>query len=277
MKYYIVDDDKNIVRILTSIIEENGEAEVVGSSYEGETAFHEILLAKPDIVLADLLMPIMDGTTLVKKLKTLMPNLCFIMVSQVTDHDLRAEAYEAGIEFFIGKPVNKIEVRNVVLKVAERIEMEQTLNHIKRLFRNKNQVAQTENQSMIKLKHILGMLGMLGGKGTSDILTICMYLLGNNKSTFECDENEIQGLIGDNPQMVKQRIRRAIKGGLTNIASLGIEDYSNEFFQSYAGVLFDFSSVRAEMDALGKGAGAGGKISVNKFFEGLLLMCSKEE
>jgi len=47
MRYYIVDDDKNVVRILTSIIEENGGAEVVGSAYEGETAFHEILLSKP--------------------------------------------------------------------------------------------------------------------------------------------------------------------------------------------------------------------------------------
>ncbi|MEA4987557.1 MAG: DNA-binding domain-containing protein [Anaerovorax sp.] len=277
MKYYIVDDDKNIVRILTSIIEENGEAEVVGSSYEGETAFHEILLSKPDIVLADLLMPVMDGTTLVKRLKPLMPNLCFIMISQVLDHDLRAEAYEAGIEFFIGKPINKIEVRNVVLKVAERIEMEQTLNHIKRLFKNETQTIQKEEQDILKIKHILGMLGMLGEKGTNDILTICIYLLANNKSVSECEDNEIQSLIGDSPQMVKQRIRRAIKGGLTNIASLGIEDYSNEFFQTYAGVLFDFASVRSEMDALSRNTSTGGKISVNKFFEGLLLMCSKDE
>jgi len=218
----------------------------------------------------------MDGTTLVKKLKPLMPNLCFIMVSQVFDHDLRAEAYEAGIEFFIGKPINKIEVKNVVLKMAERIEMEQTLNHIKRLFKNEMQPTQVEAPGMLKIKHILGMLGMLGGKGTNDILTICMYLLGNSRDTFECDDNEIQVLIGDSPQMVKQRMRRAIKGGLTNIASLGIEDYSNEFFQTYAGVLFDFTSVRSEMDALSKGTSAGGKISLNKFVEGLLLMCNKD-
>lgn len=276
MKYYIVDDDKNIVRILTTIVEEKGQAEVVGTSYDGETAFHEILLTKPDIVLADLLMPVMDGTTLVKQLKPLMPQLCFIMISQVLDQELRAEAYEAGIEFFIGKPINKIEVKNVVSKVAERIEMEQTLNHIKRLFKGEmKESTPKDEEDVLKIKHILGMLGMLGEKGTNDILTICVYLIANKKSVTECDENEIQSLIGDSSQMVKQRIRRAIKGGLTNIASLGIEDYSNEFFQTYAGVLFDFTSVRSEMDALNKNTSTGGKISLNKFFEGLLLMCSK--
>lgn len=71
MKFYIVDDDKNIIRILSNIIEKNNNFEVVGSALNGEAAFQEIMVMKPDIVLVDLLMPVMDGNTLVKSLRKL--------------------------------------------------------------------------------------------------------------------------------------------------------------------------------------------------------------
>ena len=47
----------------------------------------------------------------------------------------------------------------------------------------------------------------------------------------------------------------------------------NETFNTYSNVLFDFSSVKAEMDHIKGKKKAGGKISINKFFEGLLLNC----
>ena len=51
MRYYIIDDDVNIVKILANLIEENESGEVVGNSNDGETALREILLCNPDIVL----------------------------------------------------------------------------------------------------------------------------------------------------------------------------------------------------------------------------------
>ena len=135
MRYYIVDDDISIVRILTNIIEENNLFEVIGSSNNGETAFNEILLLSPDIVLVDLLMPKMDGNTLVQELKILRPDICFIMISQVLDSELIADSYKSGIEFFIKKPINKIEVEKVTSKVAEKIEMQMMLSNIKKMLK----------------------------------------------------------------------------------------------------------------------------------------------
>lgn len=274
MKYYIVDDDESIVRILTSIIEENGSFEVIGSAYDGETAFDEILLLKPDIVLVDLLMPLMDGNTLVKKLKNMIPNIYFIMISQVLDSELRADSYNAGIEFFINKPINKIEVEKVTSKVAEKIEMENTLRNIKNMFKSSDKPEKRENDNTVKIKHILGMLGMLGEKGTNDIIKICLYLIENKKSYGECDLQKLENYLGDSIPIVKQRVRRAIKDGLENIANLGIEDYTNDTFHIYGNVLFDFASVKAEMDYINGKRSTAGKISLNKFFEGLILKCS---
>ncbi|ADK15858.1 Chemotaxis protein CheY [Clostridium ljungdahlii DSM 13528] len=276
MRFYVVDDDISIVRILTMIIEEDVNFEVVGSSCNSEDAFNDILLLKPDIVLADLLMPEMDGNVLVRKLKSLDSSICFIMISQVLDSDLRAESYEAGIEFFINKPINKIEVKKVISKVAERVEMENMLSNIKKMLKTPNKskkVDKTENENLIKVRHILGMLGMLGEKGTNDIIKISLYLMKNNRNFVECNLDDLKNYLGDNAQVVKQRIRRAIKVGLTNTANMGIEDYADDIFHTCANALFDFTNVKAEMDYINHKRKIGGKVSINKFFEGLIFKC----
>lgn len=277
MKFYIVDDDINVIRILSNVIEKNNSFEIVGSATNGEKAFKEIIVMKPNIVLVDLLMPIMDGNTLVKELKAINPQLSFIMISQVLDSQLRSESYESGIEFFITKPINKIEVERVVSRVAEKIELDNTLSNIKKIFQSTEKQSRCQNEHyIIKIKNILGTLGMLGEKGTNDIIKITLYLLENDISFIDYDFVSLENRLGDSSRIVKQRVRRAIKNGLTNIANLGVNDYSNDVFHVYANILFDFSSVKAEMDWITGKKNSRGKISLNKFFEGLIHICQTE-
>lgn len=273
MRYYIIDDDVNIVKILANLIEENGSGEVVGSSNDGETALREILICNPDIVLVDLLLPKLDGNSLVREVKLLKPKIKFIMISQVSDARLVGDSYNSGIEFFISKPINKIEVEKVTSKVAEKIEIENMLDNIKKVFKDVNAEKKQENDNIKIIKHVLSKFGMLGEKGTNDIIKICMYLLETKKSFEECNFNDLCSIIGDSPKTVQQRMRRAIKIGLSNLAYIGIEDYYNESFQDYSKGMFDFSSVKAEMDYIKGKNRTGGKVIISKFFEGLLLQC----
>ncbi|MCT8977052.1 response regulator [Clostridium sp. CX1] len=273
MRYYIIDDDVNIVKILTNLIEESKSGEVIGSSNDGETALSEILIYNPDIVLVDLLLPKLDGNSLVREVKLLKPGIKFIMISQVSDVKLVEDSYNSGIEFFISKPINKIEVEKVTSKVAEKIEIENMLNNIKKVFKDINPHKKPQDNNIKIIKHTLSNFGMLGEKGTNDIIKICMHLLETKKSFEECNFNELCCIIGDSPKTVQQRMRRAIKSGLTNLAYIGIEDYYNESFQEYSKGMFDFASVKAEMDYIKGKNKTGGKVIISKFFEGLLLQC----
>lgn len=275
MRYYIIDDDINIVRILTNLIEDNESNEVIGSANDGQTALSEILLCSPDIVLVDLLLPKLDGNSLVREAKLLKPNIKFIMISQVSDVKLVEDSYNSGIEFFINKPINKIEVEKVTSKVAEKIEIENMLNNIKKMFKDTSSQEKKEDNNIKIIKHVLSKFGMLGEKGTNDIIKIAMYLLEWNKSFDECNFNDLCSMIGDSPKTVQQRMRRAIKTGLTNLAHIGIENYYNESFQDYSIGMFDFGSVKAEMDYIKGKNITGGKVIISKFFEGLLLQCEE--
>ncbi len=285
MKFYIVDDVRSVVKVLDRIIEQKKLGEVVGFSTDAAKAEMEIIAREPDIVLADLLMPVKDGISIVNDVKKVRPNINFIMISQVSDKEMVSEAYRAGVEFFIHKPINIIEVENVVRRVIEKVEMEKTLNGIRGMIKLTGEkekesapAAGPKKDGMKDIRYLLGVMGMLGERGTKDILAVCEKCLEQGDS---CEQSETLTQycreIGEDEKVVKQRMRRAMKKGLINMANMGIEDSYNEVFQDYSQLVFEFESLKAEMDYLRDSRNVGGKASIGKFLEGLLIFSEMKE
>ena len=106
MNFYFVDDDKNVRNILKMLVTDRQLGKCCGSSGNGYDALEDVEALHPDIILVDLLMPDMDGISFVEKVRDISPDSVCIMISQVASKDLIAKAYEAGVEFFIQKPIN---------------------------------------------------------------------------------------------------------------------------------------------------------------------------
>lgn len=279
MKFYILDDLIASVKVLENIIETGGLGEVIATSTDPEKAIPDILARNPDIVLVDLLMPKKDGITVVKEISEVNPNISFIMVSQVADKNMIEEAYNAGIEFFITKPNNRIEIEKVINNVVEKRRMASALQGIRSIMggpdTDKPQTLDNVSEDSIsKTKRVLGSIGMLGESGTKDIMAIAeMLSLEGEKYRGRDTLNRYSDSLKQDPKIVKQRIRRAIKKGLTNVASIGVEDYYSDSFDEYSHILFNFDAIRSEMDLIRGKSPYGGSPSVDKFFEGLEMLC----
>ena len=163
MRIYIVEDDISVISILEDIVERNNLGTVCGDS-DGEVAdVEQILALDPDLVLIDLLMPEKDGIEVVRELKQAGCAAKFVMLSQVSDKDMIAKAYTAGVEFFIQKPINLIEVRQVVGNVKREIENERALKAIQQVFIQRQEPTPKQESSQReqrRLKLILSHLGM---------------------------------------------------------------------------------------------------------------------
>ncbi|MDD7510882.1 MAG: DNA-binding domain-containing protein [Peptostreptococcaceae bacterium] len=272
MKYYIVDDVIGIVKTLENIVESKNLGEVIGYQTDPVRAVGEIIAMKPDIVLVDLLMSELDGIGLVDKVKSQCPGIYFVMISRVQDKDMIEQAYSAGVEFFISKPINIIEVVKVLENVSEKRNLRQIMNNIKGMFDGDAESKPTEVQDpMHEINVFLGLLGMLGEKGTGDIIDVCAYVNAHGGVFTKESLAQVAEEKGDTSKNLEQRIRRAIKKGLSNVASLGIDDYGNEVFQVYANYVFDFKSIKDEMDRLKGVTDLGGRVNINKFIDGLML------
>jgi len=57
---------------------------------------------------------------------------------------------------------------------------------------------------------------------------------------------------------------------------LGIEDFMNETFTAYSSTLFPFEEIRAEMDHIRGKRRYGGKVSIKKFIDSLMLAVDRE-
>ncbi len=280
MRIYIVEDDPTVVAVLEDIIEGENLGEVCGTTEDGRVDLARIAACAPDLILIDLLMPGMDGIQVVRELKARQALARFIMISQVSAKEMVAKAYEAGVEFFIHKPINLFEIRRVVGNVAQQIEHERTLSSIQSMLHGgglqgaRTVAASREELWRQRLKGILSQLGMAGEKGSKDIIELCVALLRRHETVSQVGMRALCAQLGENPKSTEQRIRRAAERGLRHLASLGVEDYGNEIFVQYASRLFPFSEVRAEMACI-QGKGGSGKVNLKKFIDGMVILAEE--
>ena len=274
MRIYIVEDDISIISILEDIIETHNLGEICGDC-GGEVAnISDILRCKPDVVLVDFFMPVMDGVEVVNEIRKLNSSIKFIMISQVSSKELIGKAYTAGINFFIQKPINLIEVKTVLGNLNTQLENEKMLENIRKMFVTNVPLQiepAIEDEYSKKIRMILSHIGMSGEKGCGDIISICEYLHHNNIPVSQISVSQMCEAVNASPKNMEQRVRRAIAAGMNNIAHMGIEDFMNETFMRYSSTLFSFEDVRSEMDYIRGKSLYSGKISIKKFIDGLML------
>lgn len=285
MQFYLIDDDPAVLNILRMILEDGGYGSVCGSAGSGLDALEDLKYMRPDIALVDLLMPGMDGIEFVRQARQRYPDLHFVMLSQVSSKDMIAEAYDAGVDFFITKPINSVEVVNVINKVGKFLTMDRTMEKVRFLLQGETlsqpdagaaappQTAQGGGErSQTALNGILQRLGISGDPACRDIIQVVNYLVreGGQLTVAQlCDR------FSDSPKAMEQRIRRAATAAMVNLANMGIEDYANDTFTELAGTLYHFEQVRREMDCIRGKTDCHGRVSVKKFLYSLAALCSE--
>ena len=280
MKIYIIEDDVSVISVLEDIIEQNALGTVCGDNDGERVETAQVLAQDPDLILIDLLMPGKDGIQVIRELREAGCHAKFIMLSQVSDKDMVAKAYTAGVEFFIQKPINFIEVCQVVRNVARQWKNEQALKTIQQVFAVRETPAAAAPPAVDRyrrrMKAILSQLGMAGEKGAQDIIELCVLLLQEHSSVAQIGMSNLCARLNDSPRTTEQRARRALEKGMKHIASLGLEDYNNETFVRYSARLFNFQEVRAEMLYLQGKRPQRGKANLKTFLDGLMILAEEE-
>ena len=237
-------------------------------------------MKKADIILVDFLMPGKDGMQVVRELRERGCTAKIVMISQVSSKDMIGKAYSAGIDFFINKPINLIEVTSVLKNVEVQLKNEKAISNLRTMLMSEisdipevpRQVrAAASDDYEKKVRYVLNRIGMSGEKGAEDIVKICEYLKSSGKPIASMSIGRLCEIISDTPKNMEQRIRRAIAVGMSNLAHLGIEDFMNETFTEYSNSLFPFEEIRSEMDYIRGKSRYGGKISIKKFIDALMI------
>lgn len=310
MNFYITDDDVIVRSMLAQFIEDEDLGQIVGESDDGAILNGETLnLKKVDILLIDLLMPNRDGLETIQSIKPTFKGK-IIMISQIESKELISKAYTLGIENYIIKPINRIEVLAVIRKVMEHSRLEKSIHDIQKSLNTVLQMDTMMHQKETSFKEyniknygelLFTELGISGESGSKDLIEILAFLFNyEKKNTFEHglpSLNDIyeylankklgatadEGALRREAKASKQRVRRTIYQSLNHLASLGLTDFSNAKFEKYSSQFFDFTIVRKKMTELKndtKPAFTSTRINIKKFihafyFEAKRMMLEK--
>jgi len=107
----VVDDENRNIRLLEAMLIPLGY-EVV-TAVNGQEALERVKETSPDVILMDIMMPVMDGFEAARKLKEDKGTMVIpiVMVTALHDVEDRVKALEAGADDFLSKPVDKTELQ----------------------------------------------------------------------------------------------------------------------------------------------------------------------
>ena len=100
----LIADDHAIVRMgLSALLDAEDDIEVVGESDDGRSAVRSALRLQPDVVVMDLMMPVLDGIGATREIKSKLPSVKVLILTTSTVSDDLAHAIDAGAEGAITK------------------------------------------------------------------------------------------------------------------------------------------------------------------------------
>jgi DNA-binding NarL/FixJ family response regulator len=112
----LVDDHLVVRRGLRGFLELLRDIEVVGEAEDGAQAVALADRLRPDVILMDLLMPVMDGLTAIAEIKKAQPEVEIVAVTSFIEEEKVVAALEAGASGYLLKDAEPDEVANAIRK-----------------------------------------------------------------------------------------------------------------------------------------------------------------
>lgn len=126
-KVYILEDDINLSSIIEDFLDANGFGVKTFSDYR--LFFDAIRTDKPDIILLDLMLPMISGVEVLKYIKTnlVMHNIPIIVVSGLINEKEKVQCLDLGADDYISKPFSFNELVSRINAVLRRFGLKDVL------------------------------------------------------------------------------------------------------------------------------------------------------
>lgn len=101
-KILIAEDENNLRKVLISTLGKEGYE--VTAAENGQIAFDKFCEEKFDLVVTDVMMPIMDGNELTAKIRSIVPDTPILMLTALETLDDKERGFVAGADDYLTKP-----------------------------------------------------------------------------------------------------------------------------------------------------------------------------
>lgn len=122
LKIMVVDDENIVIDSIKYIVDKNFDDVVVaGTARSGREAIEKAEAIKPDLIFMDIRMPGINGIDAIREIKTIYPQVEFVIISACEQFEYAKEAVNLGVVEYLLKPVNRMKIIEIIRQAEQRL------------------------------------------------------------------------------------------------------------------------------------------------------------
>lgn len=231
LKVAIADDNERMVQLLDEIVTSDHDLQVVGTAKDGEEAYEIIRNQQVDVMLLDIVMPKLDGLTLLERVhndRTLKKRPNFIIVSAVGQDSITERAFNLGIDYYIMKPFDNDLILNRIKNV--RRPMANSVIDVRRLNAHEKKPAVKPRDLESDVTNIIHEIGVPAHIKGYQYLREAIVMSVNDIDMLNSITKILYPTIAKRFQTTPSRVERAIRHAIEVAWSRGKMDTIDELF-----------------------------------------------
>ena len=223
----IADDNERMVEILDGIVKRDDSFHIIGKANNGEDVYHMIKEKEPDVVLLDLIMPKLDGLSVMERInqdQTIKKHPKFIIISAIGQEGITEDAFNLGAHYYIMKPFDNDMVLSRVQSVKN--SMKRRKEPVNQYLNELDMLKYIESE-VTEVIHDVGIPAHIKGY---HYLRDAIIMVIKEAEMLNSITKILYPTIAKSNQTTPSRVERAIRHAIEVAWSRGNMDYINTLF-----------------------------------------------
>ncbi len=225
----IGDDNERILELLGEIVNSDKELTLVGKANNGEEMYQIIKNKEPDVVLLDLIMPKMDGLSVMEEVyknKSLKKIPEFIIVTAVGQEKITEDAFRKGASYYIMKPFQNETILNRIKYIKQQVK--QDIYKGKNTISNVKEVAEPNLEDQVT--HMIHEIGIPAHIKGYHYLRDAIMMAVDDMDVLNAITKILYPTVAKKHQTTSSRVERAIRHAIEVAWSRGKIDILDQLF-----------------------------------------------
>lgn len=227
----IADDNEKMLDLLGNLINADKELELVGHANNGAEIYDIIKEKEPDVVLLDIIMPQVDGLTVMERVgkdTNLKKHPAFIVVSAVGQEQITEDAFQLGANYYILKPFDN----NMLLSRIKHVRQagQEKKKELKKVNAYESSNSYFERNLEADVTNIIHEIGVPAHIKGYQYLRDAIILSVNDLEMLNSITKILYPTIAKKHQTTPSRVERAIRHAIEVAWSRGKMDTIDELF-----------------------------------------------
>lgn len=227
----IADDNERMVEILDGILRQDDELQIVGIARNGEEACRVIREKTPDIMLLDIIMPKLDGLSVMEKINhdvNLQKKPEFVVISAIGQERITEDAFLLGASYYIMKPFDHDMLLGRIQSLKEDRQKRKT--EVRKVAPYETKMAYIERNLETDVTNMIHEIGVPAHIKGYQYLRDAIMMAVEDMNMLNSITKILYPTIAKNHQTTPSRVERAIRHAIEVAWSRGKMDTIDELF-----------------------------------------------